>query len=125
MQRLTDALNNGTTDLIPRRLRINNAPGFMDSDVFDNPGRAQARIHFHFHKVRPKTLAHGAIRHRFGGRRGDEDVVARRHPARRNLLLQVFHRFDDGHTGHDRGATPRLAHRVRAALGITGDDRDL
>ena len=97
----------------------------MDSDVFDNPGRAQARIHFHFHKVRPKTLAHSAIRHRCGGRRGDEDVVARWHPARRHLLLQVLHRFDDGHTGHDRGATPRLAHRVRAALGITGDDSDL
>jgi hypothetical protein len=61
VQRLTDALNDGTADLIPRRLRINNATGFMDGNVFDNPGRAQARIHFYLHKVRPKTLAHFAI----------------------------------------------------------------
>ena len=61
VQRLPNALNHRPADLIPRRLRINNAPGFMDSDVFGNPGRAQARIHFHFHKVRPKTLAHLAI----------------------------------------------------------------
>ena len=56
-QCLPEALQDGTADLIPRRVRMHNAPGCMEGYGGGNPGRAQARIHCH--PVRRKTLAHG------------------------------------------------------------------
>jgi hypothetical protein len=72
-----------------------------------------------------KTLAHFAIGRRRWCRRGDQDVIARRHATCRNLLLQVLHRFDHGHTRHDRSATARLTYRVRTVVGIAGHHFDV